>query len=79
MAVKDNLQMPTSIRENESEFVSGSWRKYSITELGNWVHLLVKRATHRMDAKKARKDLKDAQSYLDIMQAHIDAANRQVH
>lgn len=71
-----DLVMPTSILEHENDFIPGKWKDYTLTELGNWVHLFVKRARHRVGREKAKKDLKSAQCYLDIMQAHIDAANK---
>lgn len=51
-----------------------SYKNYTIAELGHWVHLSVKRAGNREFSEKREKDLMDAQNYLDMMQAHIDAA-----
>jgi len=58
-----------------------SYKNYTIAELGHWVHLSVKRAGNREFSEKPgevlekrEKDLMDAQNYLDMMQAHIDAA-----
>jgi hypothetical protein len=36
-------------------------------ELGEWVHLLCKRAEHRSNPKKRKKDLYDARNYLSFM------------
>lgn len=63
---------PYQILEHADKYKRGAWRDYSLMELGNWVHLLVKRALHRDNPAKRNKDLDDAQNYLHMMQAHID-------
>lgn len=68
------LNTPESIIEHEPKYHSNSWKQYTVAELGQWVHLLVKRAYHRSDMQKRAKDLNDAQNYLNMMQAHINAA-----
>lgn len=65
-------QLPESCVEHQPKYQSGAWRGYSLAELGNAVAFFAKRATHRMDSEKRRKDLTDAQNYLHFMQAHID-------
>ncbi len=62
---------PESIIEHQSKYQNYAWRQYTVAELGQWVHLLVKRAGHRTDLAKKNKDLVEAQNYLDMMQAHI--------
>jgi hypothetical protein len=68
------METPTSIVAHEPKYQPNAWRDYTIQELGNWVHLLVKRSAHRADPEKKAKDLRDAQNYLDMVQSHIDAA-----
>lgn len=51
-----------------------SCEDYTLAELGQWVHLLVKRAVHKRSKLKRKEDLMDAQNYLDIMQARVLAA-----
>ena len=70
----NEAKAPESIERYKEEYVDGTWRRYSLQELGNWVHLLAKRATHRTNPAKWKKDLTDAQNYLNMMQAHLDAA-----
>lgn len=38
-----------------------------------WIHLFAKRAEHRRNIEKLKKDLTDAQNYLYMMQAKLDA------
>jgi len=64
---------PDSIKPHQDKYREGAWRDYSISELGSWVHLFVKRSQHRKDAAKKDKDLQDAQNYLDMIQSHINA------
>jgi hypothetical protein len=68
------LETPKNILEHQSKYKDNAWQMYTLQELGNWVHLLTKRAAHRTDSAKRAKDLSDAQNYLSMMQAHIDAA-----
>lgn len=67
-------QTPAGLGAHQQKYNVGAWKEYTLQELGNWVHLFVKRAAHRADPDKKAKDLLDAQNYLDMMQAHIDAA-----
>lgn len=64
---------PESIESHADKYKDGIWREYSLQELGNWVHLLAKRSAHRTEPAKILKDLTDAQNYLNMMQAHLDA------
>lgn len=67
------LQKPACLDEHQHKYNEGAWQEYTLQELGNWVHLFVKRASHRSCPDKRAKDLHDAQNYLNMMQAHIDA------
>jgi hypothetical protein len=64
--------VPLSILPHSKDYKNSAWMDYTLHELGMWVHLLVKRAGHRNNPLKAKKDLEDAQNYLNMMQAHID-------
>lgn len=66
-------QTPDSAVVHENKFKPQAWEAYSLLELGQWVHLFAKRSEHRSDAEKKAKDLEDAQNYLDMMQAKLDA------
>jgi hypothetical protein len=63
---------PESIKSHAADYVNHSWEDYTFEELGQFVHLFAKRATHRIDVKKRQKDLYDAQNYLNMMQAKLD-------
>jgi len=53
--------------KHEKDYKPLSWKKYSLQELGNFVHLLAKRAGHRANPEKRKKDLYDAGNYLFMM------------
>jgi len=63
---------PNSILKHRDKYIDGSWRDYSLQELGNFVHNLAKRSQNRANLYGKEKDLEDAQNYLNMMQAHID-------
>jgi hypothetical protein len=65
---------PDSIIKDEPNYQPAAWQDYTLAELGSWVHLFVKRAGMRDNPAKKAKDLADAQAYLDMMQAQLDAA-----
>lgn len=58
--------------EHESDYKPEAWKEYPLSELGLWVHLFAKRATHRSDKAKVEKDLTDAQNYLTMMQDKLN-------
>jgi hypothetical protein len=68
------MKTPDEILPHQPRYKSNAWEHYSIAELGQLVHLLVKRSAHRADETTRKKDLLDAQNYLHMIQAHIDAA-----
>jgi len=68
--------MPESLEHHQKDYNPGDWEDYTLQELGNFVHLLAKRSTHRSDEKKRERDLHDAQNYLNIMQAKLDALRK---
>lgn len=55
-------------------YVEDSWLDYSTQELGQFVHLLLKRASHRKNKEKMQKDIDDARNYFLMLQAHLDKA-----
>jgi hypothetical protein len=72
------LETPERIVKDEPNYKPAAWQEYEVHELGWWVHLFVKRALMRGNPAKAGKDLDDAQAYLDMAQAHINAAREKV-
>ena len=68
------LQTPDSILSHEPDYQPAAWQAYEVSELGQWVHLLLKRAGMRSNVEKARKDVEDARNYLSMIEAHVKAA-----
>jgi hypothetical protein len=68
------LREPESIAHRRADYKPDAWTGYSPAELGWWVHLFLKRAGMRSNPGKREKDLADAQAYLDMLQAHVNAA-----
>jgi hypothetical protein len=66
------MQTPPALEPHQSDYHPQAWLQYSLMELGMWVHLLAKRAEHRLDPEKQAKDLYDAQNYLSMMKAKLD-------
>jgi hypothetical protein len=66
------METPESIKPHEPNYKANAWEGYTLSELGNWVHLFSKRAEMRNDKEKQAKDLRDASNYLDIMRAYLD-------
>ena len=64
--------MPESIKEHQHKYKPDAWFWYEAWEYGMWVHLLMKRSAHRSDDAKRKKDLDDAQNYLDMLQARLN-------
>lgn len=69
------MRTPETIKAHASDYKDQAWRQYSIQELGNFVHLLVKRSSHRAEPEKRKKDLYDARNYLAMIEAHISEAD----
>lgn len=72
--MESKMETPESIRDRQLDYKDKAWEQYTPQELGNWVHLFLKRSQHRVDKEKAVKDITDAQNYLNMLQAHVDAA-----
>jgi len=56
-----------SIEEHQKDYIDLSWKDYELSELGSWVHNLVKRMSHRSVHEKKIKDLHDAKNYWWMM------------
>lgn len=65
-------ETPQGCVTHQPDYKAKAWEMYSLAELGQWVHLLAKRAEHRQNKEKRDKDLYDAQNYLTMMQAKLD-------
>lgn len=65
---------PKQIKTHQGDYKNDAWRQYTPEELGQWVALLLKRASHRSNEEKRLKDLYDASNYLAMLQAHLEEA-----
>lgn len=72
------MKTPETIKTHEPYYQPDAWKQYSVRELGDWVHLLLRRADMRVPGPKRDKDIADAQNYLDMIQSHVDAAKVKV-
>jgi len=66
------LESGEFLQEHANKYKTDAWREYTPQELANWVINLGKRATHRTDPKKAKKDLRDAENYLLMLQSWLN-------
>ena len=64
------------IAKHQADYKPDIWRNYTIEELGNWIHLFNKRATHRTNNERARKDLYDAKNYLWMIKENLKSTAR---
>ena len=53
------MKTPNEIKGHAADYTNDAWKQYTIQELGQWVHLLAKRAGHRTNAEKKAKDTAD--------------------
>lgn len=65
-------------QKHARDYKPKAWHLYSFEELGQWVGLLMKRAGHRNDLGKAKKDIYDARNYLDMMKAKLMLAEQEI-
>lgn len=63
------MATPEQIKPHADKYKDGTWRNYTYEELAQWVNLLIKRASHRTDVRKAEKDLTDANNYMMMFTA----------
>lgn len=59
--------MANRLETHQKDYKEGAWTNYTLSELGNFVHLFGKRSEHRSNKDKAIKDLYDAKNYLFMM------------
>jgi len=57
------MELKDMLNQHQHKFKPEAWRGYSTEELEWWSKLLRKRATHRTDEAKIRKDIRDAENY----------------
>lgn len=62
-----------TIDQHQADYKPQAWEAYTIQELGQFVHLLAKRAEHRDNPEKRAKDLYDARNYFLMIGAKLDA------
>jgi len=64
---------PPSLATFATVYENNSWRQHTLEELGQAVAFFCKRSQQRSDARKRAKDLRDANNYLAMLTAHVDA------
>lgn len=69
---------PASIEKHIPDYQPAAWEAYTLSELGNFVHLLAKRAEHRANKDKQIKDVYDAKNYLSMMVAKLDELEKKL-
>jgi len=52
-----------NLGKHQKDYKREAWKQYTAEELQWWVHLLTKRASHRTNEDKKKKDLYDASNY----------------
>jgi hypothetical protein len=70
--------MENTIQAHKLDYKDLAYLDYSFQELGAFVHLLAKRATHRSNPAKMAKDLEDARNYLAMMNVKLTALKAQL-
>jgi len=63
--------MNKTLKKHQKDYRPNAFQEYSPTDLANAVAFLIKRATHRLNTKKAKKDLYDAKNYFGILETKI--------
>jgi hypothetical protein len=66
------------LEDHVKDYKTDAWKRYTLSELGNFVHNLTKRATHRKNVDKATKDIDDARNYLDMMSRKIQITAKEL-
>lgn len=75
---KENKEGENMISKHEDDYKNNAWKEYSMLELGLWVHLLYKRAGHRQNKEKMKKDIYDAKNYLTMMEEKLSELENNV-
>jgi hypothetical protein len=71
--VRPLMETPANIQPHQSKYQPDAWQEYTLLELGSWVHCLAQRAAHRRERAQRTNDLEEAQNYLDMMRARLNA------
>jgi hypothetical protein len=71
-------ETPETLQPHQKSYKQEAWMNYTLQELGDWIHLLVKRSKHRSDPDKKAKDLYDARNYWLMMGAMLEHENVEV-
>ncbi len=69
--------MPNPLEKHQEDYKQHAWTRYSIQELGNFIHLFNKRSSHRANIEKATKDLHDAKNYLWMIEEKLKATAKE--
>jgi len=64
--------MPYLQDDHKDDYYQYAYYDYDIDELCSWAHLLIKRATHRKNPDKMKKDIYDAKNYLDMLEEALE-------
>ena len=59
------------LEKHKPDYKSKSYREYTIIELGQAINFFMRRATHRANPDKLKKDCYDAKNYLAMMQEKV--------
>lgn len=60
------------LEKHQPDYISKAYEAYTFQELGDWISLMAKRATHRANEEKKRKDVYDAKNYLVMMKEKLE-------
>ena len=61
-----------SIENHQKDYIKDSWKEYTVEELIQWVSLLTRRASHRTNREKMKKDLYDARNYMLMLEEVLE-------
>ncbi len=73
MSNHPNPVVPPAVQAHSDGFFPDAWKEYTITELGNFIHLMVTRSLHRGSPERRAKDLYHARLFWQMMGAHLRA------
>lgn len=68
-----NPKMPQEVQAHSDGFFPDAWKDYTLSELGGFINLLVKRSLHRGNPERRAKDLYHARLFWRMLGAHLDA------
>lgn len=70
------MNTPEGLAEHSVDYQDRAWLRYTPSELGQWVALLLTRSSHRANREKRAKDIHDARNYLSMLEAHVEQAEQ---